>query len=172
MNIENLISGNKNKIVNIAVVLFAFIVAFKIYGKQQIDIANLKSVAELETKKNGVLGEIGLLEKKLGSLKRAINSKDVSLIMNSVGTVAKDNGVKVVSFKPQSEKDFPVYTKYSFDLLVSSSTYHKIAKFISVLESSPDIYMVESINIINSAVVNENPKIDVQLMLSTVLMKD
>ncbi len=172
MNIDSLILNNKNKIVNIVIVLLSVIIAFKIYGKQQLEIASLKSSAELEAKKNLVLGEIGLLEKKLGSLKKTINRKDVSLVMNSVGAVAKDNGVKVVSFKPQSEKDFSVYTKYSFDLVVSAATYHKIGKFISVLESSPDIYMVENINIINSAVGSENAKIDVQLMLSTVLMKD
>ncbi len=172
MNIDASILNNKNKVINIVIVLVAVVIAFKIYGKQQVEIANLKSTAELEAKKNGVLAEIGLLEKKLGSLKKTINSKDVSLVMNSVGAIAKDNGVKVVSFKPQSEKDFPVYTKYSFDLVVSASTYHKIGKFISVLESSPEIYMVESISIINSAVEGENAKIDVQLMLSTVLMKD
>lgn len=162
------ISDIKNKILNIGIVLLGCIIAFNIYKDQMKDINFLKERNESESKKNQLLEEIGILSKEVQLYKKFINNKEIKLIINTLRNIAKESSVKIVAIKPAVEQKYPQYTKYPFDLTVETENYHFIGKFISELESHPDIYLVNSA-VINSAV---QETMSVTLHIETVLFGD
>lgn len=177
MDFVDTINAQKNKVVNIVIIILALLIANNIYKGQAKNIAMLRDKKEAELEKNAVLNEIVKLEKKIAATKNMVNSKDISTTINTLSNLAKDSSVKIVSLRPQTEKDYPFYVKYSFDLNVKSSSYHQIGKFISRLENSTDIYAVELINIrpIEGQYIPETEattdKINAELKVSTILIK-
>ncbi len=165
------LSRYKNIIFNLGVIILVLIFAGNVYKRQVKDIEVIKTTRDSEARKNEVLGNIRQKEKKINSFKNAINKKDVSLIMNPLSSIARDSSVKIISIGPQGEKDYPVYLKYSFALVVTANNYHNIGKFISKLENSGDIYIVESINIVESEGQSKEEKCKAKLRLSTILIK-
>lgn len=172
MAIKDLIQQHKNKVVNIAVIIITLTFAINVFKNQRANIAQLKAQKDTEAKKNVVLKDILQIEQKFITLKNVINKKEVSTIISKVGEIAKDSAVKIASLKPQTERDYPVYIKYSFDLVVSASDYHGIARFINKLERSSDIYIIDSINISPMQEKNREYKRRATLTLSTILIKD
>jgi len=174
MRLTDYINKYKNKILNIAIVILALIIANNIYKSQNRTLESLKENKDIEMKKNTVLGDIDRLEGRINSYKNLFNKKDVSLIMNTIRGLAKDTNIKIISLRPQKEKDYPVYIKYSFDLVMNARDYHQIGKFISKIEGSPDIYMIDNINIrplTESQTAQQTYKLTVELTLSTVFFK-
>lgn len=138
----------KTRIINIGVIILALIVAFKIYKSQSQSLELLKQEKQLEIKKNETLEDISKLGQKIKSYKDLVNNKDISSAINSISNIAKDTGLKIISIKPAGEENFPLYMKYPFELTAHSGNYSAIGKFISGLENSPDIFMVDLINIV------------------------
>ncbi len=143
MDLNALINQHKNKILNIAIVIIALIIANNIYKAQANAVALLRENKDVELKKNALLGDVKASEDKMNTYKDAINKKDASSVINTIGDIANESGVKITSLRPGEEKASQFYTTYPFDLVVNAETYHDIGKFISRLESHPDIYMVE-----------------------------
>lgn len=163
---------HKNKVINMAIVLLALLVSNNIYKRQAADIAQFRSRKDTEIKKNEVLNNIALGQKNIRRLKDIINRKDISRTINTLGDIAKASAVEIISLKPQAEKDDnPVYVKYSFNVVISAADYHSIGKFISTLEKSADIYMVDDMSI---ELIKEGNKTKHQagITLSTILIKD
>lgn len=177
MDFIDSINTHKNKVVNIILIILALLIANNIYKTQAKNIATLREKKDAELKKNAVLKEIVKLEKKITAVKNMVNNKDISTVINTLGNIAKESSVKIVSLRPQTERDYPFYVKYSFDLNVMSSSYHPIGKFISKLENSADIYTVDLINIrpISAQYIPQTEattdKINVELKVSTILIK-
>lgn len=176
MQLTDFINEHKNKLLNAVIILVALLIANRIYKAQTATLVSLKGRKALEIKKNAVLGEISQSEKRLNLYKSSLNKKDASLVMNTVNNLARDSGVKIVSIKPQSEKRYPVYIKYPFDLNVEAESYHAIGKFISKLESHPQIYLVEQVTLRKVAGrAQAGPtadKLNLDLKLSTLAFRD
>ena len=163
-----------NQIVNILIIVLALIIAYNIYKGQSKDIELLKAQKDGAIKKNAVLGEISKLEKEISSYKKTLGKRDASLLMNNINNIARESGIKIVSIRPEAERDYPVYIRYSFVLVINAENYHRVGKFISSLESSPDIYIVDSLNIKSSLErkeVGQPEEITADLILSTVFFK-
>lgn len=174
MELIDFINIYKNKILNIAIVILALIIAYNIYKGQNRTLGSLKENKDIEIKKNAVLSDISQLEKKIISYKNLFNKKDISLVMNTINSIAKGTNIKIILIRPQRERDYPVYIKYSFDLVINAKDYHQVGKFISKIESSPDIYMIDSVNIKllpESQLAEQIYKLTVELTLSTVFFK-
>lgn len=169
MELTEPINKNKNRILNIALIILAFVIASNIYKKQTKEIESLQAKIDLEIKKNGVLKNIGQLEKEINSYKNFLTKKDSNLIMNTIGNIAKEVGVKIVSIRPNLEQSYPDYIKFPFDLVLSASNYHAIGKFISELESHPDVYVIETLGIRPEY---QTKELTVNLKLSTVQFAD
>lgn len=137
----------KNKILNFAVIFIAIIAGFNIYKKQIKIVDSLKQKKELETRKNRILVGLLELEKKINFYKDFVNKKDISSVVNTLNSIAKESGVKIISLKPLEEQTFPLYTKYPFSLTLNARTYDDIGVFISNLENSGDIYVITSVAI-------------------------
>lgn len=137
--------ADKNKILNLAVIIVAFIIAGNIYKQQTKDIESLKSKNNMETKKNAVIENISKLEKSISAYKNFLAKKDASSVINTISNIAKESGVKIASVRPLAEQRYPDYIKSPFSLALSAPNYDSLGRFISKIESYQDVYMVEAI---------------------------
>lgn len=145
LNTAELLQKHKNKMVNIAVIVFALIVANNVYGIYARKIEALQLQKEGEIRKNEILSAISQSEKKINAYKQLINSKDLSAVLNTISNLAKDFSVSIISVRPRGEVDYSAYTRYGYEMTVLAKDYHSLGKFISKLEDSPDIFMVYSL---------------------------
>jgi len=147
MELIALANKNKNKLLNLAVIIIAFMIASNIYKQQTREIESLKSKSNTETKKNTVIENISKLEKSIGTYKNLLAKKDAGSVINTVSNIAKESGVKIVSVKPIAEQKHTDYIKFPLNLVLSVPNYHTLGSFISKIESYQDVYVVESIEI-------------------------
>ncbi len=169
MNLTDFTNKYKNLIFNIALVLGAIFIAYNfIYTRQLRDLASLKQEKETEIKKNAALEEVGKLEKRLNAYKNFLVKKDTSLVIGALSDMAKVSGIEISSIRPETEQKFPTYAKIPFSLEMSADNYHALGKFISKMESSPDIYTVEDINIKTQG---QGDKLSVSLKVNKISFK-
>ena len=169
------IGKHKNKALNILIAIIALFVAYRIYEVQAKKLAVLKEKSETETKKNAILDDISQIYQRINTLKKGVNSKDISTAINTIASMAKENSVKIISIRPQKEQPGYLYTKYPIELVVSLDSYHSLGKFISKLESHPDIYSVEVLEMKPQVFWQEgeaDQKISVNILIYTILFKD
>ncbi len=159
----------KQNLLNVVVLVLAVITAFKIYQSKVIEINNLKAQKETEANKNSVLAEISNVEKEIGTLTEKINNKSLASLLDKVSDFAKNSSVEISKITPQKESGMGAYTKYSYELILSADSYHKIGNFVSMLENSPDIYRLDNL-IINSKTVSGPRLITVTLTVYTILI--
>lgn len=146
MELRAFAGKNKNKILNFAVIIVAFIITGNIHKQQSKETESLKSRNSMETKNNAVVENIGKLEKSLAAYKNLLAKKDAGSVINTLSNIAKESGVKITSVRPLPEQRYPDYIKSPFNLVLSAPNYHALGKFISKIESYQDVYIVEAIN--------------------------
>jgi Tfp pilus assembly protein PilO len=174
MDFMELIGKYKNNTANIVIIIISLIVAGRIHGMQAANTAILNEQIKSESSRNTVLADISRTEKQLSGIKKLVNKKDMNSVVSNLQTIARDSSVTIVSLKPQAEKTVADHIRYPYDLTVSG-TYHKIGKFVSKLESSPDIYMVESMNFRAPAETKDKDKkelLNVEVKIATIKIKD
>jgi Tfp pilus assembly protein PilO len=167
--IITIVKKNKNKLVNIAIIILALIIAAQISKKQTKDMEALVAQSNVEIKKNKVLGDISRLEKKINAYKNLLAEKDPNLTINSIGNIAKETGVNITSIKPEPQQRYPDYIKAPFSLSISTSDYHALGDFISRLETNENVCIVDYIGI-----KSESPSgaLTVNLRVSSVTFMD
>jgi Tfp pilus assembly protein PilO len=176
MNLISLISKHKNKLPGIIIIILSLIIASNIYKSQLKTVESLKEKKDLEIRKNEILNQISQnIEKTLNPYKQLLNTKDTSLLIDTISNIAKESGIKINSLKPQTEEQKTDYIKYSFDLEIAASDYHNLGKFINKIENSSDVYLVEALNI--KAIPGQSgegpaDRLSAELRLSTILMRD
>jgi Tfp pilus assembly protein PilO len=175
MDAKNLINKYKNIVINLIILLLAVRFAVGLYKKHAKNIALLSGRKDTEIKNNQVLAGISQLQDELKVYKAFVNNKDIALSIPTLTNIAEGSSVKIISVKPQPEQGYPLHIKYPFDLRVEANNYHALGKFISVLESHPDIYNVESVKIApqtGSKKQGEAVTLVVDLRISTILLKN
>ncbi|MFA5725796.1 MAG: hypothetical protein WC937_06035 [Candidatus Omnitrophota bacterium] len=148
MNRAELIDKYRNKAVNIGVILVFLIVAGNIHKGSLARIESLKAKISEEGKKSGELLKINQLEGRIMGYKKLLAKKEASLVMGNISDIAKSMGVEVLSVKPL-RKELPGadYTKDVFDVSVNAPSYDALARFISGVESSSNVYTIDNIGI-------------------------
>ena len=149
MNNSGIGGSIKQNLLNLIILGIAVIIAFKVYQSKESEIKNLMLQKETEESKNSVLTEISNVEKDIDSLAAQVNNKSLSAVLDKISDFAKNSSVNISKISPQKETIIGPYTKYSYELSLSASSYHILGSFISVLENSSDIYRVDNL-IINS----------------------
>ncbi len=175
MNLNlSFLSQDKNKISNFPVLIVAFIIGLFIYNSIAKDITVLNQQKQEEIKKNELSRKIVSLEKDISPYKEFLNKKNMSKIINTINTKAAESQIKIVSFKPLPEVSRLNYTAYPFDLNILADSYSAIGRFISSLESSPEVFIIEDIGINvqrSSGSESKKEKLTVNLRLNTVTAK-
>jgi len=138
----------KNKVLNIALIIFAVIFAKNIYKKQISDLEHLKQRRAEETERNKAMEGIAILEKRVNVYKANFPKKDTNVAINDINSLAKEMNVEILSIKPEAEQRYRDYlAKTPFILNITVTSFHNLAKFISRIESARDYYIVENIDI-------------------------
>jgi len=147
MDVNEFISKNKSKVLNIVILIIAAVIAVKIYNQQMRAMEALKAQKDLEAKRSATLESISSTEKGIYAYKNLLSRKDTSEVINTISNIAKELNVTIVSVKPLPQQKSSEYIKIPFNLVVTSPDYNALGNFISKIESYYDVYMVESIEI-------------------------
>lgn len=174
MDVMEVIGRYKKNAANIVMILISLIIANRIHGMQNANTAIINEKIKTESARNTVLADISRTEKQMESLKKTVNKKDMNSVVGNLQSLARDSSATIVSLKPQAEKALADYLRYTYDLTLKG-TYHKIGKFVSKLESSPDIYMIDSISfrpLGDTKDKDKNGLLNVDLRINTIKIKD
>jgi len=137
----------KNQVLNIGIIILAILIAANIYKKQDKAISLLNAQKELEVMKNTEFNNIGSLEKKNNAFKNYLVKKDPGLIINTISSFANELGIKILSIKPESAIKFEQYSKWPFEIAFIASSYHDLGRFISKIENSKDLLVIDNISV-------------------------
>jgi hypothetical protein len=173
MDINDIINY-RNKGVNIAVIIVAIAVGLNIYKKQVTIIESLKQAKEMEINKSMALGGISELEKQVKLYKDFVNKKDPLTLIKTFNKVARAIEVNIASLKPDKPQDLPMYVRYPYFMTITSRSFYKLGKFISMLESSPEVFIVNTAVIKPIGTVGEdsaNDCLSMDLVVSTIIFK-
>lgn len=136
----------KNQIINITIVVIALIIANHIYKNQMKAAESLKLQQQEVIRVNGLLSQIRLSDAEISAYKKILGAKDISVLINEINSIAKEKQVKVLSIKPLKEAALPSYAKQEFEIAVSAEDSHHIGEFVSGLESSTQVFVIEDFN--------------------------
>jgi len=165
-------SKNKNKIINIGVILLAIFASLYLYGMQSQQLASLEENKIEEIKKSEVIESLDRVEKRINSYKQTFSRKDLGSVIGSLTDIAKDTRVKIISVKPGSERQYPDYIRTSFLIVVRVADYHALGQFISKVENYKDLFLVEDVNITTDRTgqsgKNSEKDLDIGLKISTI----
>lgn len=167
----NKLNKYKNTILNILVFVVALIISNAIYKNQNKVLDTMRLNNEKELKKNKILSNVQRLDKSFSDYKKAVNKKDISSVINNISNIAKESGVLIDSLKPLPEKVESVYASYPFELRMRSRGYHEVGRFMSKLESSPDIYIVDNMALSLDPDSQKN-RIAINLKFKTILVSN
>jgi len=167
MDATELINRHKNKLFNIVLILLALIISSKIYNAQDKAREALREQINEETRKNELLRDISSMDKRIGLYKNLFINKDADTAINTLGTIARESNVKIVSIRPAGEQRFPEYIRIPFELNVNVDSYHPLGRFISIIENQQGVYMVDSVSISTS---NQGRELNVNLKVSTIIL--
>ena len=147
-----LIDKYRNKAVNIAIVIVFLLIAVNIYKGSLNRVASLKARISEENKKSAELEKINQLQKKIRGYKGLLSSKEASLVMDDISAIAKGAGVEILTVKPpQKELSSVDYAKDVFEVSLNAPAYDSLARFINRIESSSNVYTVDTISINSQA---------------------
>lgn len=173
MDINDIISY-RNKGVNIVIIIVAIAVGLNMYNKQVAIIESLKQAKDMEIKKSTSLGGISELEKRVKLYKDFVSKKDPLTLIKTFNKLARSIEVNIASLKPNKLQDFPMYVRYPYSITVTSRSYYQMGKFISILESSPDVFIINSAIVRSIRQVGEdsvNDCLSMDLVVSTIIFK-
>jgi hypothetical protein len=173
MDINDIISY-RNKGLNIAIIILAMAIAFNMYRKQIVVVESLKHAKEMEIKKGTTLEGINELEKRVKLYKDFTNKKDPLSLIKTFNKLARLIEVNVGSIKPDKLQEFPMYQKYPYVIGLTAKNFNQLGKFISGLESSPEIFVINSAVIKPIGPVGEgspNDCLSLDLVVSTIFFK-
>lgn len=160
----------KNRFLDLAVIVVALVVASNIYKQQAKKIISLKESNQAELKRNQALGQISELENKITPYQGRLVRKDPSSVINVISDLAKESGVDIQAIRPEREERLAYYLRSPFHLEINAKTYHDLGRFISSLESYPEIYM-EVVHI-NVAPDTQEKNLRVNLIADNVAVAD
>ena len=171
--ISETVGRYKNAIINIAVIIVALFISYKVYEGQQNNIDAINNKKGVELQKNTIIAEISRSEKKFTGYKQYLDKKDASSVIGTIGALAADSAVEINSIRPNAEENLPVYMKYPVFVGLKARDYHTLGKFIAKLESHPDVYIVKSLSVrpAGKGSGNELAKISADLELYTIFVK-
>lgn len=165
------INKYKNVLSNVALILIALFVGFKVHNGEEAKYAVLSKVKEDELRKNDALKAISDTQMNVKAYQSAINKKDMSNIVGSIGKIARDSSVRITSIRPDNEVDLRLYTKFNYELSCATSGFHNIGKFLEALENAPELFSIENMSI-SPKQVDERKVVGFDLKISTILIPE
>lgn len=168
------VNQRKDIIVFALILILAFLIGYNgIYKANLNRIDSLKLQIEEEKKKNIILGDIGLLDKKLQAYKRRFfTSAEITELLDRASELAKEVGIKIETFNPLPAVYRAEYVELGLKIPLRCD-YHTLGKFLSLIESSGEFIWVKEIDMQKSTVtrVQEENTPKINLVLSGFYLK-
>lgn len=147
MDINDIITQHKRDILSIGIIILSMVISNNIYKKQAAELQSIKDEISLENKKEGILSSINSSEQKINYYKKLIVKKDPGSGIGNFTELANKLQITIESIRPGKEQRYQYFTKITVNLSLVVSDYHALGEFLSGLESSQDIYIVETIDV-------------------------
>jgi len=94
------------------------------------------------------------------------NAKEIPALLTNIASLAKDNGLEVLQFKPGTDAVKGFYAEVPVGLKVVGS-YHQVAKFFYDVGSLPRIVNIGNVNIGGAKTENNRLRLTVDCMATT-----
>lgn len=105
----------------------------------------LQVQAKEEEKKNEILGFIGIIDAKVRNYqKQSLPSQEITYLLDRISTIAQQLGIKLETFNPLPAVHKAQYVELPVKLPLRCQ-YHKLGKFLSLLESNKELIWVKEI---------------------------
>jgi Tfp pilus assembly protein PilO len=150
MNISSVQLNQKN-ITSIIIIAVCILISFSMYQHQTRREEALKGVRDSELGKNRLFSEYSALQSSAQEFKKSLVHKDASGDLRVINELARLTGIIIVEIKPEKEAVSQKYKTYPYEIVVAADSYHLIGRFVSMLESHPDKFFVDSIKITSPA---------------------
>ena len=168
------ISQRKDIIVFALIVILAFLIGYNGIYKQKLNkIDSIRLQFEEEKKKNDVLGDINILERKLQvDQKRSFSTADTTQLLDRVSQAAEEVDIKIEGFNPLPTVYRKHYTKLPLRISLRCE-YHKLGQFLSLIESNKESIWVKELGMQKATVTDpKKPKIPrIDLTVSGLYLK-
>ena len=156
------------------IIIIASLIGYNLVYKGGLNkIAAIKVQIEEEKKKNEILVIIAGLDKSLQSYQgRSFSSTEITLVLDKVSELAKRLGITIEKFDPlpagYGEQFVELPARIPF-----SCEYHKLGKFLSLIESNQEFIFIKQLNVrkptVSQAGERRIPKIE--LVVSGIYLK-
>lgn len=155
----------KELIVFGTLIIFAYLIGGRaIYASYLHKIDALSSQIEDEQKKNEIIADISILDKKAKVYKqRSFSASELTQVLDKVSALAQQAEIKIETFNPLAALDKEKYIELPIQLPLRCS-YHQLGKFLSLLESNQEFIKVKKLKVYKSSGASQNePEVDLTL---------
>ena len=146
----------KDILISLAIVGLGLLFSQRLYQEQEKKLKGLKNEIAQEEQRVKLGKEVLALENKLTQLSGPYFKKATSFAMNKFNDLASSSGVKIASISQEAESDSGPYAIMSYRLALKAG-YHNLGKFISSLESLPDMLKLEELSVQGERASGKNP---------------
>lgn len=167
MNSTDFVEKIKGMLISWIIFAVTLFVIFNFYQKQNEQIDKIKESQNIEIKKVSLLKKIQATHQELEAYKKLLTKVLEDSVISSLSGFAKVFNVQVESFKPEAKKLNKDYVEFPFTLLVKANGYHDLARFISRIESYPQVFIITNLDI--NSVDNRESNITARLTLSNIV---
>lgn len=165
--------------ISTAVAFIAIFIGFSFIYKPFISKkVSLRTRITEERKKNLYLAQIKLLKEHVDFYeKRLLEQKNVSWLLDEISRLASENGLELLSLKPESPEDQTGFIKLPIRI-EANLTYHGLSRFLSNLESSKKFIKVENLQlkrieeVVQEGGKPESFKVRANILVSSIILKD
>ena len=144
---EELINKHKAKIINAAVILICLFIALKVYGSQVKTINSLEQAKDGEAKKNDVMNEISVLDKRINAYSKLFGKLDSESVINSVNNIAKISNIDIVSVRPGNEQKGAEYIKIPLEVVIDINSFNSLGNFVKNIENDKIVYVFDGMEL-------------------------
>lgn len=118
-----------------------------VYLQEQQEVSKLREQLTEQQQTQELRSQVALsLEQIERFRKRLPTEPETEWLVREVGRLAEEAGVHLTSIVPQSPKKLEEFTHLAVALQFAAS-YHRLGKFISILENSPAFLKVEALEV-------------------------
>lgn len=146
MNLNSL-TKRKDILVAIGAICLGIVVALNIHKSQLAKIASIQENIKEEKEKNDLIVVLNKLDNKFNIYKERLKKQDSSFIVDRVTEFGRQNQIRVSALNPGNAQEQDIFVKVPLNISFEG-TYHQLGNFISLIESSADFLMVESLSIL------------------------
>lgn len=161
----------KELLLSLGIILAGLFGAKYIFQKQQDKIRNINKGIAIEQQKLTLSKELFALHNKLIQISAPYLQKDTSFAVDKLKEILSRYGARIVSVGIEKEAPAELYQLTRYRLFLQAG-YHSLGKFMSVIESLPEIIKIEEVSLApQPQTVDSENILNVRMTLSTTFVR-